>query len=99
MFKTIYENLHACIKQFIGFLKDGISFFVINDVYKPKILKLYLKNVISTFPAKIVLTRKNHNRFREHFQTNGTNKLLLQAVHPDLTSNGSTEVENETVLD
>lgn len=64
---------------------------------KKTILKLYLKNVISTFPAKIVLTRKNHNRFCEHFQTNGTNKLFLQAVHPDLTSYGFTEVENETV--
>lgn len=53
--------------------------------------KRYLVNVISTFPAEIVLTRKNHNRFREHFQTNGTNKLLLQAVHPDLTACGSTE--------
>lgn len=72
---------------------------MIKDVDEQKILKLYLENVISTFPAKIVLTRKNHNRFREHFQTNGTNKLLLQAVHPDLTSNGFTEVENETVWD
>lgn len=64
-----------------------------------KILKLYLENVICTFPAEIVLTRENHNRFREHFQTNGTDKLLLQAVHPDLTSKGSTEVENETIVD
>lgn len=41
----------------------------------------YLKNIIGTFSAEVVLARQDDHRLCKHLQTYRTYQLLLQVVH------------------
>lgn len=50
---------------------------------RPHLGQTHLEDVIGTLAAEVVLTWKNDHWFGKHLQTDGTDELLLQAVHED----------------
>lgn len=44
---------------------------------------VYLEDVIGTLAAQVVLAGQNHHWLGKHLQTDGTDELLLQALHDE----------------
>lgn len=49
----------------------------------PHLCQTHLEDVIGTLAAEVVLTWKNDHWLGKRLQTDGTDELLLQAVHED----------------